>query len=74
LKSRWSDVFTVAVGTAARAGQSLTMAKDEPAFQTFRRDHQELLPLVPSNGFEDMSQVFFYLPFRNSNELGQIPS
>jgi len=47
--------------------------ENKSAVQTFRGLHQKLLCQIPANGFEDMSQVILYLPFRNPDELSQLP-
>ena len=72
-KSRGRNALTAALRTSTGAGQSRAVTEDESAVQTFTGCHQKFLGLVPADSFENMSQVVLHLPFRNTDELCQLP-
>ena len=70
--SRRGDGFTTATRATAGTGQSGPFAEGVRAILAFRRFEQECPRGVVRQGFHDMRQMVFHLPFRHAEPLRQL--
>ena len=70
--SRGGNGFATAARAAAGTSESGSLAEDVRAILAFRRFKQECSRGIARQGFHDMRQMVFHLPFRHAEQLRQL--